>query len=153
MSVDVTPYRASGRLEGRCLCRAVRITVEGDHIGAVGACHCAMCRRWSGVVFGAFEASVDAVTIEGEVATYRSTEFSERAFCPRCGSHLWLRNVPDGTEYELMPGLFADAEGFPLISEIYIDRAPDYARLTGEHATATRAEYEARAPHVEGDDP
>ncbi|MEM8850266.1 MAG: GFA family protein [Pseudomonadota bacterium] len=147
--VDV--YRREGRLEGRCLCGAVEIVVDGKHIAAIGACHCAMCQRWSGTVYGAFNAAPEAVTITGEVTRYRSSDFSERAFCPRCGSHLWLRS--DGDDYEFLPGLFQAAADFPLISEIYIDKAPAHMRLSGDHRTKTRAEYEADNPFVEGDDP
>ena len=151
--MNIDEYRSEGRLDGRCLCGAVEIVVDGPHVAAVGACHCAMCRRWSGVVQGGFEADAGAVTVTGEVARYRSSSFAERAFCPRCGSHLWFRDIGDDTVYELLPGIFAAAHDFPLISEIYIDRAPSYARLAGEHRRATRADYESRKPFVEGDDP
>ena len=41
------------------------------------------------------------------VARFRSSGFAERAFCPVCGSHLWMRNTgADAEAYELMPGLF-----------------------------------------------
>ena len=153
MSVDNTPHERTGRLDGRCLCGAVAITIDGRHVGAVGACHCEMCRRWSGVVLAGFDADADAVTITGDVARYRSSDFAERAFCPTCGSHLWFRDTRPGAPYEFLPGAFPAAAEFPLTSEIYIDRAPAYARLSGPHSTATRADYEARAPFVEGDDP
>ena len=147
-------YRSTGRLEGACLCGAVRITVDGPHVAAVGICHCSLCQRSSGLVWGAFEASADAVTVSGAVARYASTHFSERAFCPVCGSNLWLRNTdPADAEYELMPALFPAARDFPLISEVYSDRAPAYARLTGDHRRVTRADYEANQPHIEGDQP
>ncbi|MEM7491692.1 MAG: GFA family protein [Pseudomonadota bacterium] len=149
----VDAYRRSGRLDGRCLCGAVTIAVDGDHIAGVGACHCMMCQRWNGTLYGSFEASPDAITVTGEVSTYPSSDFSERAFCPKCGSHLWLRQTRGGNGYELFPGLFPSAADFPLISEIYTDRAPAYLPLTGDHRTKTRAEYEADNPHLEGDDP
>ncbi|KIT15120.1 GFA family protein [Jannaschia aquimarina] len=153
MSIDLTPYRREGRLDGRCLCGSVTMTIDGAYVAAVGACHCAMCRRWAGTVFAGFNARPEGVTISGEVAVYPSSDFAERAFCPRCGSHLWFRDTRDGADYEFAPGAFAEAKAFPLISEIYIDRVPAYARLAGDHATATRADYEARSPFVEGDDP
>ena len=151
--IDLTPYRRDGRLEGRCLCGAVAITVDGPHVAAIGACHCAMCRRWSGTVLAGFGVEPQAVTVEGEVARFASSEFAERVFCPRCGSHLWFKDTEEGAEYEFAPGIFAEAAAFPLISEIYVDRAPGYARLAGDHPRKTRAEYEARSPFVEGDDP
>ncbi len=142
------PYRTSGRLEGACLCGAVQITVDGDYIAAVGVCHCGKCQRSNGVVWGAFQASANAVTVEGEVATYASTSFASRTFCPICGSNLWLRDNVEGADYEFMPALFPDAAGFPLISEIYTDCAPAYAPLAGDHRKATKAEYEAKTPRI-----
>jgi hypothetical protein len=144
-------------LTGRCLCGAVTITVDGAHDPRVGACHCRMCQRWSGGLFLCFNAQASAVTVTGEVRTHQSSPFAERAFCPTCGSHLWMREVgEDGAasrdaDYELMPGSFDDAPAWPLRSEIYVDRAFASARLAGDHKRATRAEYEARNPAVEGD--
>ena len=62
-----------------------------------------------GGLFLCFEADAAAVTITGEVTRYRSSAFAKRAFCPRCGAHLWFNDVQEGGEpksYELMPGLF-----------------------------------------------
>lgn len=144
----------TGSLHGHCLCGAVRIAVAGDHVGGIGVCHCRLCQRWNGMVWGAFEAAPDAVSVTGTVARYRSTPFAERAFCPRCGTHLWLRDT-DRAEaaYEVMPGLFDAAAAFPLMSEIYTDRAPAYAPLAGDHRRQARAEYEATHRHIEGDLP
>ena len=135
---------------GQCLCGAVTVTVQGAHDPRPGACHCRMCQRWSGGVFMCFEAQAEAVTVEGAVTRFASSGFAERAFCPRCGSHLWMRNtdVPD-EPYELMPGLFAPDGGWQVRSEIYTDCA--IARLQGDHPTATRAQYEAKNKTVEGD--
>lgn len=135
------------RIEGTCLCGAVQISV-GAHRPEVGACHCGMCKRWTGTVFAMFTAPEDAVSVAGTVTRYRSSDFSERAFCGTCGSHLWLRS--DGEDYEFLPGLFEAARAFPLISEIYVDQALASMPLAGTHKRATRAEYEARNPHVSG---
>lgn len=53
--------------------------------------------------------------------------------------------------YDLMPGLFDAAHDWPLHSEIYTDRAMACIRLEGDHLRATRAKYEAKHPHVEGE--
>lgn len=145
MSGLVDPYRRNGRLEGQCLCGAVSVVVDGDHVAAVGICHCDMCQRWNGGVFGLFSATADAVTSTGPVGTYSSSSFSERSFCKTCGSHLWMRDtVEPDADFELVPGIFPAAREFPLISEIYTDVAPAYAVLKDGHVTATRAEYEAK---------
>lgn len=140
-------------IEGHCLCGAVSVRVTG-HGGFTGACHCRMCQRWSGALFVSFNAPADAVTVTGEVTRYQSASFAERAFCPRCGSHLWMRNTDaDDCSYDLMPGLFDAARDIPLQSEIYTDRALPGLALAGDHRRATRAQYEARNPHLEGDMP
>lgn len=154
VSTDATTTAA--RLVGHCLCGAVTITVAGPHDEHVGACHCRMCQRWSGGVFVCFAADAATVTVTGEVARFRSSSFAERAFCPRCGSHLWFNDVSSGGEpasYELMPGLFDAARRWPLHSEIYVDRAMSSMQLAGEHRRKTRAEYEASNPFIAGDLP
>ena len=147
---------SASAITGHCLCRAVTITVAGEHDARVGACHCRMCQRWSGGLFVCFTADASAVSVTGEVTRYRSSAFAERAFCARCGSHLWFIDVEDGARprsYELMPGLFDEARTWPLRSEIYVDRAMASIRLAGNHRRKPRAEYEAENRFVEGDMP
>ena len=135
-------------LKGHCLCGAVTITATA-HEHSASACHCSMCRRWTGGPQWGFDAPDEAVTVIGEVRTYRSTSFSERAFCPVCGSHLWLRD--DGGPYEFVPGIFDGARDMPLVREVYADRAFACAQLSGEHERVTKAEYEADHPFEEGE--
>lgn len=139
-------------MTGHCLCGDVRITVDGAHDPRPGVCHCRMCQRWSGGLFMCFEAAEGAVTVEGEVARYPSSDFSERAFCPRCGSHLWMRNTDGADEaYELMPGLFDEVLSASLRSEIYTDTAMASIALGGDHPRATAAQYQAKNRTVDGD--
>ena len=141
-------------LSGHCLCVAVAITVAGKHDPRVGACHCRMCPRWSGGLFLCSQADASAVSVQGEVTRYRSSAFAERAFCPRCGSHLWFNDVGEGgqpSRYELVPGMFDTARSWPLRSEIDVDRAMASVFLPGEHRCKTRAEYEAGNPFVGSD--
>lgn len=141
-------------LTGHCLCGAVTVRIAGGHDPRVGACHCRMCQIWSGGLFLCFDAPATSVVVEGPVTRFASSSLSERAFCSKCGSHLWMRDTgQDDAAYDLMPGLFDAAARFPLRSEIYIDQALDCIRLSGDHQKATRAEYEAKAAHVEGDMP
>ena len=150
----IDAYRRTGRLEGRCLCGSVTITLDGAHVAAVGVCHCSMCQRWNGVLHASFDAAPDAVSVSGAVVRHASSEFSERAFCAVCGSHLWMRDTTaEDANFELMPGLFPAARDFPLVSEIYTDSAPAYLPLSGDHRRATRADYESQHPFVEGDTP
>lgn len=136
-------------VDGACLCGAVRISVPKAP-GWVGACHCRMCQRWSGGVFLCFPA--DDVQVTGDVSRFASSAFAERAFCPTCGSHLWMRDTsaPEG-HYELMPGLFDAAKDWSLYSEVYADCAMASTQLNGAERKATRAAYESQNPHVQGD--
>lgn len=146
MTTDQAP------ISGQCLCGAVTVVVEG-HDPRVGACHCRMCQRWSGGLFLCFDAPADGVTITGPVTRYASSAFAERAFCATCGAHIWMRDTTlDDDTYDLMPGLFDAAQGWPMRSEIYTDKAFASVRLAGDHKRASRAEYEQMNPHVdEGD--
>ena len=143
----------TGPVEGRCLCGAVSVRVAHADDARPGACHCRMCQRWSGALFVCFAAPADAVTVTGEVARHASSDIAERAFCPTCGSHLWMRDTSSPeADYELMPGLFDAARDWPLRSEIYSDRAFASVRLEGEHERVTRARWEAENPSVETDE-
>jgi hypothetical protein len=142
---------AEAVMEGHCLCGAVTLRVTG-HGGFTGACHCRMCQRWSGGIFVCFSVPPGNLEVRGTVARHASSAFAERAFCPTCGSHLWMRDTQSADDpFELMPGLFDAAAALPLESEIYIDRALPGLALAGNHRRATQAEYEARNRHVEGD--
>jgi hypothetical protein len=50
-----------------------------------------------------------------------------------------------------MPGLFDAAHDWPLRSEVYADCAMASVHLSGAERRATRAEYELKNPHVQGD--
>ena len=141
----------TGQVTGHCLCGGVTIRVsESDR--TLGACHCRMCQRWSGALFICFAAPPDAVTVEGEVVRYASSQFAERAFCPICGSHLWMRDTDHkDARYDLMPGLFDAALDWLLTSEIYADRAMTAIRLGGTHPRYSQEQYEAENPHLNGE--
>lgn len=75
--------------EGGCLCGAIRYRANSKPVRVV-ICHCPMCRRHSGapaLAFAHFPVS-DFEWIGGEPSRYRSSEYAERGFCPRCGSTL-----------------------------------------------------------------
>ena len=139
-------------MHGHCLCGAVRIDVA-EHRGFTAVCHCRMCQRWSGGLFICVPADAAAVQVSGPVQHFRSSDIAERAFCGTCGSHLWYRAFDGDGHYALVPGLFDGARDLPLKSEIYTDRAYSGLALPGDHPRATRAEFEAKNAHLEGDLP
>jgi|TARA_R110000737_G_scaffold345047_1_gene372962 hypothetical protein len=136
----------ANRIDGQCLCGAVHLQLS-DHRPEIGICHCMMCRRWSGGAYVFFTAPADSVRISGAVTTYRSSPFSQRAFCPTCGSGVYLRD-DESDEYELCAGLFDHARKFAAISEAYVDQRLEALTLQGDHKRVTAAEYEEKFPFV-----
>ena len=90
-------------------------------------------------------ASATGVEFEGEehVGRYASSEWAERGFCRRCGSHLFYYLKPAG-QYILCVGSFDDASPFTLAGEIYIDHKPPGYSFAGDHARLTEAEFLAK---------
>lgn len=138
-----------GLTTGQCLCGAVQVTALSLS-GEMSACHCSMCTRWSGSVQMFIDAPAAGVKITGPVKTFRSTPFSERAWCDTCGTALWLRNVEgdDTGIYEFSPGLFENAGGARLTRVVYSDCGPGGLELAGDLQRVTKAEYEQENAHV-----
>jgi hypothetical protein len=76
-------------LTGGCLCGHVRFEAKG-HPQKPHSCSCRMCQRHSGgLTLTWVEYARDEVTwTEAAPSTWRSSEYSSRAFCPKCGSTL-----------------------------------------------------------------
>lgn len=78
--------------KGSCLCGAVRIEVGLDNLPEADACHCTMCRKWTGHVGVGVEVPRDQVAITGEdnIRWYQSSDKVRRGFCETCGSTLFF---------------------------------------------------------------
>ena len=124
---------------GQCLCGAVSFTARmmSQH---VGACHCAMCRAWGGGPFLAVECGSD-VEFSGEqsVSVFDSSDWAERGFCARCGSHLFYR-LKDGGQYFIPVGLFEQQQGFVFDHQVFIDKKPGYYAFANRTKDMTEAE-------------
>ncbi len=129
--------------KGRCLCGQVKVSAPGMSTG-VAACHCSMCRRWSGGPLLAVECGTE-VSFEGEehIGVYDSSAWAERGFCRNCGTHLFYR-LKDGKQYIMPVGLFDDAEGLVLEAQIFIDEKPAYYRFADKTHDMTGAEVFAK---------
>ena len=138
---------------GRCLCGAVRVTVTAP-LDAISACHCDMCRRWSGSVQMGIAVDSDHVKVSGPVKRHQSSSFAERAWCDHCGSALWLRDTSGANArfIELVPGLFDNAGGASLVREVYADKCPTGYAFRGDHNRITKADYEKNNPFVREED-
>lgn len=137
------------RITGRCLCGAVTVAVDAFQ-GGIGACHCAMCRRWGGGPSLSLDGGA-APTITGErhVRRYASSDWAERAFCERCGTHLFYRLKPAGAVY-VWAGLFDELPGAVFDHQIFIDRKPPWYAFANETRNETEAEVVARFTQGDG---
>lgn len=123
---------------GQCLCGAVRFdaTIAQPEMGA---CHCAMCRRWSGGVFLSAVCSAVDVADPAALGVYASSEWAERCFCKTCGTTLFWR-AKDGGHITASIQAFADPAEFRFASQIFIDEKPPTYNFAEKTATMTRAE-------------
>jgi hypothetical protein len=129
-------------MKGHCLCGAVTITAPDTSV--MDACHCTMCRRWGGGPLLSVHCPAD-MQIEGRehIRAWRSSEWAERAFCGRCGTHLYYRLLSGGDYFAVPAGLFQDGTEFTLREQIFIDEKPagydfanDTPKLTGAEVFA-----------------
>ncbi len=127
-------------MKGTCLCGAIEVVAENQ--SEVGLCHCSNCRRWSGGPMFALHCGSEVEFIGGKPSTYRSSDWAERGFCSKCGTHLFYHLLPND-EYVLPAGIFQE-EQFALTSEIFIDEKPAFYALENKTHKMTGPEVFAQ---------
>ena len=129
-------------IKGSCLCGAVNVSTTSTN-NKVGACHCSMCRKWGGGALLVIECGSD-VSFEGEenIGIYQSSEWAERGFCKKCGSHLFYK-FKQKNQYYIPVGIFDNDEGLVFDHQVFIDEKPEYysfanktKNMTGEEVFA-----------------
>jgi len=123
------------------------ISYRADIAEEASACHCDMCRQWTGSAFIAVAAK-DLVWTSGEddVQTFASSAWAERQFCPKCGSCLIYRITAEGPYHghtTVGLGTLDDTRGIGLVREFYIDKKPETFSFEGERNQLTQAQVEA----------
>lgn len=127
---------------GKCLCGAVSYTAKGLE-PKMAACHCGMCRRWTGGPYLSIGASDITWSGEDKIKTYASSEWAERAFCTECGTSLFYRVTAPGPHegrFHLAFGTLEDQSGFDMMMEYFIDIKPDAYTFSGDRTRLTEAE-------------
>lgn len=127
---------------GQCLCGAVQFTVQIAS-SSVGACHCTICRRWGGSPLLAVDCGTD-VAFQGsqDIAVFGSTAWAQRAFCSRCGTHLYIRVLQTG-RYIMPAGLF-ELNELQFDHQIFVDQRPGYYDFANRTRELTGAEVWAQ---------
>jgi len=129
--------------KGTCLCGSVKILAKTMST-QVGTCHCNMCRKWGGGPLMAVDCGTE-VNFEGKenISLYDSSEWAERAFCNKCGSHLYYR-LKENEQFIMPVGLFDNEETFTFDHQIFIDKKPSFYRFANVTKNMTEAEVFAK---------
>lgn len=125
---------------GRCLCGEVRFSAKV--VADVDACHCGMCRRWTGGVFMGVHAEDVVAEDEGALGVFRSSDYGERVFCRTCGSSLFWR-MQDGSSAHVAVSALDDMSGLNFAREIFIDAKPAFYDFANSTRRMTGAEFVA----------
>jgi hypothetical protein len=110
--------------EGGCLCGWIRFQARGQP-QKPHTCSCKMCQRHTGALTAAWvEFPSDDVAWTGEGGkpqTYRSSDFSSRAFCPKCGGSIGA--IDDKPVVALLVGAFDKTSGKEFAPEYHSYRS------------------------------
>jgi len=133
---------------GTCLCGSVTLTTSSMDKN-VAACHCSMCSKWGGGPLMAVDCKQD-IKIDGEesIGIFSSSEWAERGFCKKCGTHLFYR-LKETSQHFVPVGIFNKGNVLNFDHEIFIDEKPEYynfsnetKKMTGEEVFAALASKE-----------
>ena len=127
------------KANGKCLCGSVELEMELPNT-EVAACHCSMCRTWSGGPMMALvcEGSLD-ISNESSVSRYSSSEWAERGFCSTCGTHLFYLLKP-ASQYHVPAGLLDTPIDHKFTHQIFVDEKPSYYDFSNETENMTGPE-------------
>lgn len=120
------------RINGRCMCGAVRFEVRGPFRDII-ACHCRECRRMSGHYAAATAARPENLTLleDAELRWYRASDAAARGFCARCGSSLFWK--PDsGDRVSVYVGSLDHTHGLRLAAHIFVAEKGEYYDVPGD---------------------
>ncbi|MGE7369826.1 GFA family protein [Neorhizobium sp. NPDC001467] len=125
--------------QGQCLCGAVRF----DALIAkqeFSACHCSMCRRWTGGVFLAVECESVELNERAPLGVYTSSEWGERCFCMACGTTVMWRSK-DGAHSAVSLQAFDNPSEFTFASQIFVDEKPSSYSFSNTTRNMTGPEF------------
>lgn len=131
------------KVTGHCLCKTIQYEAQVEK-AEFHACHCGMCRRWSGGVNMSFNAGT-AVKFKGEesIGIFSSSDWGERGFCKNCGTSLFFRMKGNGDHYMCAGSLSDeyDVGRMHFATEIYIDKKPNSYEFGNKTLRMTEAEF------------
>lgn len=127
------------KVSGRCLCGSVSYEFEITE-QVFDVCHCSICRKWSGGPgFGVTAATVPRFIGENHIQTYSSPDWAERAFCNKCGTHLFYR-LKDKSFTNFQLGALDNCGDYRFSLQIFIDSKPANYSFADNTKIMTEAE-------------
>lgn len=129
--------------KGTCLCGAVTVNFHLNE-KVFDVCHCSMCRKWSGGPAMTVDAGT-TISFQGTefITTYSSSDWAERGFCKKCGTHLFYRLKESG--FSNVPlGLLENSQHFKFHLQIFIDMKPEQYSFANKTEQMTEAEVFAK---------
>ena len=118
---------------GRCLCGEVTLSIDSDPMGA-RTCLCRDCQKFGGGngTTNAFF-TADSIAHTGELTWYESIADSGnttwRAFCSKCGSHVFTKGSARPDLCGIRLGMLDDLNLIAPQAVIWTDSAPKWAAI------------------------
>jgi hypothetical protein len=125
--------------KGHCLCKSVSFQFQTKEL-EFDACHCSMCRRWGGGPGMGVTAS-HLIEMSGEeyIQLYSSSDWAERAFCRKCGTHLFYR-LKDKSFTNFQLGTLENNDEYKFKLQIFVDSKPSNYSFADNTKKMTEAE-------------
>lgn len=118
-------------LTGGCQCGAVRFRI--GRLGRATICHCRMCQKAFGSLFGPLVSAFDVEWTRGEPKYFESSDKIKRGFCGHCGTPLTYEEIgrPPEQQIEIAIGAFDDpTRAAPVLQVNLNDKLPFFDGLT-----------------------
>jgi hypothetical protein len=134
-------------ITGGCQCGVVRYRAE--RLGRSGICHCRMCQKATGGLFGVFIGTEGFEWTRGTPSVFRSSNVAERLFCAACGTPLAFKE--NGWAVEIAVGTLDDpVAGAPVIEVNTEGKVPFFDTITHlpERPAAELSAHEAKKAGV-----
>jgi hypothetical protein len=123
--------RERNRMEGGCLCGAVRYQIDGQSRRTTN-CHCIHCRRASGAPFVTwveFQAS-DFNVVSGAPSRYESRPRVTRQFCGRCGAQLTYQHADEPGTIDVTACSLDNVDAVAPEDHVWCDRMVPWVKLS-----------------------
>ena len=135
------------QLTGGCQCGAVRFAITGK-LGRASICHCRMCQKAFGNVFGPLVTAHGLTWTRGAPKHFRSSNKVQRGFCGDCGTPLSYE--PDGLTPEIAICALDDPSAVAPVIQVGVESRLPWAAALAALPMRSDAEQAKVAPFYAG---